>query len=630
MDDSDSRAVPSSKVLRTQQKVVPRMKDLASLSPRVCIYICFLVSIFIVSELPDELNQHPLQHWDSGNRHHEDQFDTIADFQSSAFSGMDGHLGISYCLRPTILSNLTVYLNALQKSVRIISLPPPLSADLRSRCNSLGPVKKAIISHPHSIELHFPAILTAMSKHASNQHSSAGVQGVYGEGLGNTVHNDSSDSMNRSLAADTGGFHLDPLWRITDSQSRESADERLASDPLFFYVAALPYHTIYCSNRGNLDEYWEDRDPYWKSVAEYLLADDNQQNVSDKTSTLRNIFMQNMGSDFFLPASHPLSGPSLILPHTMSYMKHASFLKTDFDISGSFMKDIIVPYYTLDTVAVLPADERFGLHARKCRRGSSIVPLTPPKNPSISKRPTLMFFAGSDNPPGGFRSLFLQNLRVVEDKLYSNSDSQNSNLTNHSSHPEEATKARLSNEKMFYSLESSSLPPVHYKEKMSKATYCLILRGDTTSSKRLFSAIACGCIPVIISDGILLPFANIIDYSTFTFTFSESVVNDLGSMFNHLHSITLDRYSQMRQALADVRPHLLFGFKYAIPACEPSNEPSERDLNVYFKSSINPVTLTLLDGLIRREAQCLDASSTGMPATNLCQKLMRRLAAAKE
>ena len=592
-------------------------------------------------QFPDQLNEHLLL--DSGNRHNEDQFDTIADFQSSAFSGMDGHLVISYCLRPTILSNLTVYLNALQKSVRIIYLPSPLSADLRSRCNSLGPVKKAIISHPHSIELHFPEILTAMSKHASNQHSDAGVHRVYGEGLKNAVRNDSSKLMNRSLSSDTGGFQLDPLWRTTDSQSRESADERLASDPLFFYVAALPYHKIYCTRKKNNQEDWERRDEYWKSVADYLLADDNQQSFSDKTFTFRNIFMQNMGADFFLPASHPLSGPSRIHPQSLSYLQRATFLKTDFDISGSFMKDIIVPYYTPDTVAVLPSDEKFGLNARKCRRGSTIVPLTPSKNLSISKRPTLLFFAGSDNPVGGYRSMFLRSLREVNKNIYSNSDNQDY-PKNHLIHPEEVTKARLSgfktavsskslgidNEKMFFSLESSSLPPVHYKEKMLNSTYCLILRGDTTSSKRLFSAIACGCIPVIISDGIQLPFANIIDYNTFTFTFSESVVNDLRSIFGHLLSVTPERYSQMRQALADVRPHLLFGYKYALPACDPSPEPNERDLNVYFKSSINPVTLSLLDGLIRREAQCLDASNTGMPATNFCQKLMRRLAAAKE
>jgi hypothetical protein len=41
---------------------------------------------------------------------------------------------------------------------------------------------------------------------------------------------------------------------------------------------------------------------------------------------------------------------------------------------------------------------------------------------------------------------------------------------------------------------------------------------------RLFSAISSGCMPVIISDNIKLPFSNMIDYSTFTITFPESVV----------------------------------------------------------------------------------------------------------
>lgn len=607
-------------------------------------FLFIWISIFILldRQFPDrlELNRHLQQYLNNADKSDNVKFDSFANFESVLPYGADGSRGVSYCLRPTILPNLTVYLNALQKSVRIISLPAPLSADLRSKCNSLGPVKKAIPLHPHSIELHFPQILTAMSKHASKQNSDMSAPGVHDKDIGITSRGDFSNSVNRSSSPGISEFYLDPLWRTSDSQSRESAEERLASDPLFFYVEALPYHRIYCTKKRNNKEEWEGRDLYWKSVADYLLADDNHNLDADKTFTFRNIFMQNMGSDFLFPASHPQSGPSRIHPRSLSYLQRATFLKTDLDISGSVTKDIIVPYYTLDSVAVLPADESLGLNARKCRRGSSSAFLPLLKSFVMSTRPTLMFFAGSDNPAGGFRSMFLQSLTVATENIQSIFDFHNLHKASFQ-RSEGFTGTRpkglksdfpksggIDSELIFFSLESFSLPPDYYERKMLNSTFCLILRGDTTSSKRLFSAIACGCVPVIISDGIQLPFASIIDYTTFTLTFSESVVNDLGSVLEYLISVTPDRYKKMRQALADVRPYLLFGYKYAIPDCDHS--PNEEEVSVHFKSSINPVTLTLLDNLMRRESQCLDAQNTGMPATNLCQKLMRRLVISRE
>ena len=47
---------------------------------------------------------------------------------------------------------------------------------------------------------------------------------------------------------------------------------------------------------------------------------------------------------------------------------------------------------------------------------------------------------------------------------------------------------------------------------MRKSLFCLSPAGDTPSSARLFDAIVSGCIPVIISDEVELPFEGILDY----------------------------------------------------------------------------------------------------------------------
>ena len=51
------------------------------------------------------------------------------------------------------------------------------------------------------------------------------------------------------------------------------------------------------------------------------------------------------------------------------------------------------------------------------------------------------------------------------------------------------------------------LPPL-----VIRSIFCLSPAGDTPSSARLFDAIVSGCIPVIVSDELELPFEGIIDY----------------------------------------------------------------------------------------------------------------------
>ena len=45
-----------------------------------------------------------------------------------------------------------------------------------------------------------------------------------------------------------------------------------------------------------------------------------------------------------------------------------------------------------------------------------------------------------------------------------------------------------------------------YLQQMLRARFCLAPRGDTASAKRLYESIAAGCIPIIISDRLKLPF----------------------------------------------------------------------------------------------------------------------------
>ena len=55
---------------------------------------------------------------------------------------------------------------------------------------------------------------------------------------------------------------------------------------------------------------------------------------------------------------------------------------------------------------------------------------------------------------------------------------------------------------------------------MRQSVFCLVPRGDTPSSRRLFDAISAGCIPVIISDDFAPASQNALNYSRFSLRFS--------------------------------------------------------------------------------------------------------------
>jgi hypothetical protein len=64
---------------------------------------------------------------------------------------------------------------------------------------------------------------------------------------------------------------------------------------------------------------------------------------------------------------------------------------------------------------------------------------------------------------------------------------------------------------------AGSMGKIAAQDGMRKSLFCLSPAGDTPSSARLFDAIVSGCIPVVVSDELELPFEGILDYRKVTF-----------------------------------------------------------------------------------------------------------------
>ena len=102
---------------------------------------------------------------------------------------------------------------------------------------------------------------------------------------------------------------------------------------------------------------------------------------------------------------------------------------------------------------------------------------------------------------------------------------------------------------------------------MVRSRFCLAPRGDTASSKRTYEAIAAGCIPVIITDGLSLPFDRRLVWSRFSlrFTEAEALADPLG-LLAKLRAMPPDKVAAMRAALLEARPNFLWHTDPARPS----------------------------------------------------------------
>jgi glucuronyl/N-acetylglucosaminyl transferase EXT2 len=89
-----------------------------------------------------------------------------------------------------------------------------------------------------------------------------------------------------------------------------------------------------------------------------------------------------------------------------------------------------------------------------------------------------------------------------------------------------------------------ALSPVEYPDILEQGTFCLIIRGVRLAQPTLIESLATGCIPVIIADNIVLPFAEIIDWTLASIAIREA---DIHSLISVLKAVSQMRIREMRK-----------------------------------------------------------------------------------
>ncbi|KAF5277438.1 hypothetical protein FQA39_LY06251 [Lamprigera yunnana] len=83
-----------------------------------------------------------------------------------------------------------------------------------------------------------------------------------------------------------------------------------------------------------------------------------------------------------------------------------------------------------------------------------------------------------------------------------------------------------------------------YPAILQKTTFCLVFRGERMSQLVLLEALAANCIPIIVMDGVVMPFSNVIDWKRAAVFIMEDYLNLL---FEVLKKISKDRIKEMQK-----------------------------------------------------------------------------------
>ncbi|XP_050206943.1 probable glycosyltransferase At3g07620 [Mercurialis annua] len=95
---------------------------------------------------------------------------------------------------------------------------------------------------------------------------------------------------------------------------------------------------------------------------------------------------------------------------------------------------------------------------------------------------------------------------------------------------------------------------ISYQEMMKKSRFCICPSGHEVASPRIVEAIYAECVPILISQGYILPFSDVLNWDSFSIQVS---VSDIPNLKNILLGVPEEKYLKMQQGVKQVQRHFV-------------------------------------------------------------------------
>ncbi|KAE8692557.1 Exostosin family protein isoform 2 [Hibiscus syriacus] len=384
-----------------------------------------------------------------------------------------------------------------------------------SSSHSAASFSSTVYTHPHprvQPETSFVASLENFLTHKAPSTSDDTVRSA--------LQDDVTRFDDRKFAKEVEWVHRDPYYPLnfpirpgSPLIEQHSIDYWLWADLIAPESERLLKNVVRVDRQEEADLFYV---PFFTTISFFLLEKQQCKALyreALKWVTDQPAWKRSEGRDHIFSIHHPWSFKSV-----RRYVKNAIWLLPDMDSTGNWYKPGQV---SLEKDLILPYVANVDLCDANC------------VSESESKRTTLVFFRGrlKRNAGGKIRSKLVAELADAKDVVI-----------------EEGTAGEQGK--------------TAAQKGMRSSTFCLSPAGDTPSSARLFDAVVSGCIPVIISDELELPFEGILDYRKIAIFVSSTDAVQPGWLLTYLKGISSNKIREMRKNLVEFSRH----FVYSSPA----------------------------------------------------------------